>query len=340
MGGMWFEPEILGDSLSETAGYKSGLALSIEEMCDHLVDTGYADILSSSETQTVRIRSENYDELFYKLLYKIGYTKEEYNGDALGIGLFHKYRGTKLESVHEGILELFNKIWPSLIQKTIESGTKSLDPTPYLRAVFDKYGKVGVNLAIEKLDALDQGMRMSPHSGMRYTNWSNIEELNSLFSGGAGKPEEGEFIDQRFINYLYANQDKLEKMHWRKFEELTAEYFHRHGFIVELGPGSNDDGVDVRVWKNSQDENNDPPHIIIQCKRQKKKIEKIVIKGLHADMNFFKADVGLVVTTSELSPGAKKTISARSYAINEIDNSGVRKWLAALQVPGTGIVRV
>jgi hypothetical protein len=31
MGGMWFDPEVLGDSLSETAGYKSGLALSIEE---------------------------------------------------------------------------------------------------------------------------------------------------------------------------------------------------------------------------------------------------------------------------------------------------------------------
>lgn len=27
MGGMWFDPKILADSLSETAGYKAGLAL-------------------------------------------------------------------------------------------------------------------------------------------------------------------------------------------------------------------------------------------------------------------------------------------------------------------------
>ena len=60
MGGMWFEPETLGDSLSETAGYKSGLALSIEEMCDHLASTDYADLLVASETQPIRIRAEDY----------------------------------------------------------------------------------------------------------------------------------------------------------------------------------------------------------------------------------------------------------------------------------------
>ena len=63
MGRMWFDPEILGDSLSETAGYKSGLALSIEAMCDHLSDTHYADLLRASETQIVKIRSEEYDDI-------------------------------------------------------------------------------------------------------------------------------------------------------------------------------------------------------------------------------------------------------------------------------------
>jgi len=35
MGGLWFDPETLADSLSETAGYKAGLALSLDTMCDH-----------------------------------------------------------------------------------------------------------------------------------------------------------------------------------------------------------------------------------------------------------------------------------------------------------------
>lgn len=340
MGGMWFDPEVLGDSLSETAGYKSGLALSIEEMCDHLIDTGHEDTLRASETHVVRLRSEEYDDLFYKLLHRIGYTKEEYNGDITGIGLYHKYKGTKFEPIHEGVQKLFIEIWPLLIQKTMESGSKLLDPTPFMRAAFDKYGRVGADMAMERIEVMDQGMRLSPHSGMRYTEWSNVEALKSLFQGGAGSPEEGKFIDQRFINYLHANQEKLTNMHWRKFEELTAEYFDRQGFTVELGPGSGDDGVDVRVWKDDQDESEDPPHIIIQCKRQKKKIEKVVIKGLYADMNFFESDYGLIVTTSELSPGARETIKARGYSIEEVDNSGVKTWLTALQKPGSGIVRV
>jgi restriction system protein len=340
MGKMWFKPENLGNSLSETAGYKSGLALSIEEMCDHLIDTGYEDTLRASETQVVRLRSEDYDDLFYKLLHRIGYTTEEYNGDTTGIGLFHKYRGTKFESIHEGVQTLFIKIWPSLMEKTMKSGSKLLNPTPFILAAHEKYGRVGADMAIERIEIMDQGMRLSPHSGIRYTDWSNIEALNSLFKGGAGSPEEGKFIDQRFINYLHANQEKLTDMHWRKFEELTAEYFDRQGFTVELGPGSGDDGVDVRVWKENQDENEDAPHIIIQCKRQKKKIEKVIIKGLYSDMEFFESDYGLIVTTSELSPGARETITARGYLIEEVDNSGVKDWLTALQRPGSGIVRV
>jgi restriction system protein len=340
MGGMWFDPEVLGDSLSETAGYKSGLALSIEEMCDHLVGTGYEDTLCSSETHSVRIRSEDYDDIFYKLLHRIGYTKEEYNGDVTGIGLFHKYRGTKLEPINEGVQKLFVEIWPLIMQKKMDSGSKLLDPTPYVKSAFDKYGRVGVDMAMEQIKVMDQGMGLSPHSGMRYKEWNNIETLKSLFKGGSGSPEEGKFIDQRFINYLHANQERLTEMHWRKFEELTAEYFDRQGFTVELGPGSGDDGVDVRVWKEGQDENEDTPHIIIQCKRQKKKIEKVVIKGLYSDMKFFKSDYGLIVTTSELSPGSRETITARGYSIEEVDNSGVKSWLTALQKPGSGIVRV
>lgn len=340
MGSIWFDPEVLGDSLSETAGYKSGLALSIEEMCDHLVDSGYSDLLRASETQVVRLRSEDYDELFYRLLHRTGYTKEEFNGDITGIGLFHKYRGSDLEYIHTGVQEIFIEVWPKLIEAAIASGTKTLDPTLFIRTAHKKYGMKGAELALERIQVIDEGMRLNPNSGLRYTEWKSVEALEALFKGGSGKVEAGKFIDQRFVNYLITNHDRLSDMHWRKFEELTAEYFHQQGFSVELGPGSNDDGVDVRVWKTNQDEENDPPHMIIQCKRQKAKVEKVIVKGLHADMQHLNAEYGLVVTTSELSPGAKETIIARGYAINEVDNTGLKGWLKALEKPGSGIVRI
>ena len=151
---------------------------------------------------------------------------------------------------------------------------------------------------------MDRGMKLSPHSLIRYVDWRRPLVLRELFSGVKAEPERGTYIDQRFIDYLAGNKEKLPSMHWRKFEDLTAEFFAREGYQVELGPGSNDDGVDVRIWKAGQDAANHP-HCLIQCKRQKSKIERVVVKGLSADVQFEGADYGLIVTTSELSPGAR-----------------------------------
>ena len=157
MGGMTFNPETLGDSLSETAGYKSGLALSIEEMCDHLAGTGYTDLLLTSETKFVRIRSEEYDDLFYKLLHRIGYTEKEYDGDIVGVGLYHKYKDTELAHVHEGVLEIFSDLLPRIIQETIDNKSKLLDPTILVETAFKKYGKVGMDMVMERLEVINRG---------------------------------------------------------------------------------------------------------------------------------------------------------------------------------------
>ena len=89
MGGMLFDPQVLADSLAETVGYKAGLTLSITEMCDHLSGTQYPEIIRASEANIVRLRAEEYDEVFYKLLHRVGYTQEEFNGDTAGLGLYH-----------------------------------------------------------------------------------------------------------------------------------------------------------------------------------------------------------------------------------------------------------
>lgn len=339
MAAIWFEPEVLVDSLSETVGYKAGLALSMEAMCDHLAGSEYPDLLATSEVRMIRIRAEEYDQLFYRLLHAIGYTQEEYNGDYLGIYLFHKYRGTDKERIYLRITELFLQCWPPLLEQAKKSGTKAVDPGPYLQACSDELGPIGVEIAIEKLEAISRGLKLSPTSPLRYTEWRSVQPLAALFDGADHEPELGKFVDQRFINYLVANPHKMDAVHWRKFEEFTAEYFHRTGYQVQLGPGKNDDGVDVRIWKASQDRDSECPDCIVQCKRQKDKIEKVVVKGLYADLQFEGAKRGLVVTTSELSPGARRTISVRGYPIDEVNSVQLNRWLTELHVPGTGIVR-
>ena len=146
----------------------------------------------------------------------------------------------------------------------------------------------------------------------------------------------GNFFDQRFIDYLYQNFDDIDKMNWRKFEGLTAEFFKREGFHVNIGAGRNDDSIDARVYSTEEDTGK-PPLILIQCKRQKEKVEKVIVKALWADIQAEKAQSGLIVTTHTLSPGAEKVSLARAYPINVADRETLREWLIKMQSPYTGV---
>mgnify|MGYP001183662134 CR=1 FL=1 len=339
MGGMNFRPGTLADRLSETAGFKAGLALSVEELCDHLSGTPYPDTIRQSEEIWARLRSEEYEALFYKLLYRIGYTNEEYDGDHTGAKRFHKYKRENLLDEYYGMLRLFHEVWVDLREAPRDKHSKSIDTTSFIIKCREKYGAIGLKMAIEQVEVLNRGLALNPNSIGRSADWSNPLSLKKLFCGSADAPEKGRFIDQRYINYLCQNPDRMPEMHWRKFEELTAEFFDREGYLVKLGPGSNDDGVDVRVWKPDASPS-EKPLCLVQCKRQKSKVDRVVVKGLHSDVEFEGAEYGVLVTTSELSPAARTTISARGYSIREIDRNGLTKWLTRLRDLGTGIVRV
>jgi restriction system protein len=338
MGAIIFDRGSLADQLSELAGYKAGLALSIPQICDHLSGTSYPDVVLASENHTVRVRAEEYEAIFYRLLYRIGYTEEEYDGDFTGAYRFHKYRRSGQLDEFGVVTDILAATWPAIQQEAIQAGRKSLDPSSFITACYQRLGKVGLDMAMEQLEIFNRGLTLSPHSVARMVEWTSALALDKLFKGTTDEPSNGRFIDQRFIDYLSANGDRLSDMHWRLFEKLTAEFFEREGYKVELGPGTGDDGVDVRVWRTDA-KPTDHPLCIVQCKRQKAKVEKVVVKGLFADVSFEQAEYGVLVTSSELSPGAKTTISARGYPVQAVERDGVLGWLQQLRTPGTGIVR-
>ena len=181
-------------------------------------------------------------------------------------------------------------------------------------------------------------MQKKPWVHFRRVEWSDEAELRDLFSSEDLSTPHGHFFDQRYIDYLERNFPRIDDLKWRKFEGLTAEYFDRQGFAVELGPGRDDDGVDIRVWDTEKSSR--PPLLIIQCKRTREKVGKVVVKALWADMQAEEAGGGLIVTTSSLSPGARRVCIARGYPVGEADRSALRLWLHALRTPGTGISTV
>jgi restriction system protein len=79
MGAIWFDAETLADHLHEIIGYKAGVVATIPHLCDMLSGTGYPDVIMQSERSGIRLRSEDYEELYFSLLHQVGSTIERYH---------------------------------------------------------------------------------------------------------------------------------------------------------------------------------------------------------------------------------------------------------------------
>jgi restriction system protein len=159
--------------------------------------------------------------------------------------------------------------------------------------------------------------------------------LTSLFTSERLPASGSGFFDQRFINYLSGRPDLLQEVNWRQLEGLAAEWLARSGYDVELGPGRDDGSVDVRAW-DAGAKPGTPPVMIVQCKREQRKIGKVVVKALWADVHAERADAGLIVTTTDISPGAARVVEARAYPITVANRDEVKRWIAAMRKPAAG----
>jgi restriction system protein len=322
--------------LSEAAGFKTGVALNKDNLLQLFPnESRYKELLSIDNSQYVRLRSEEIEEIFTQILYSLG--NIEYSAPISStMRLRQKYKDDRdLAIIYESILKLFIKHLRLEIDKAEKEGGKMLDPTEFMTEASQQFGRVGLEISYELIEGNTEDLH-SKLSGLRRFKWENTVELETLFTSESLESKYGRFIDQRFIDYLSRNLDRLGEIHWRKFEGLTAEYFHREGYIVEIAKGRNDGGIDIRVWKDKA-LSDDPPLILVQCKRQKEKIEKAVVKALWADLQHEKAESGLIVTTSSISIGALKDCTVRGYNIQQKNKKDISNWLESMRTIGNGV---
>jgi restriction system protein len=240
-----------------------------------------------------------------------------------------------LLKVYEGMHQIFLKTWPGLMEEAKRTG-KGIDPTQFVRASEKGFGLTGAAMALEFVEEFSVALEQSPWTRIRRIEWTDTAALTDLFESEKVEEPSGGFIDQRFIDYLQRNFESIDKINWRKFEGLVAEFFARAGLYPELGAGRNDDGVDVRVWP-SRRARHLPPALLIQCKRQKEKVGKVVVKALWADVEHEGAEAGLIVATTAVSPGGQKVASAHAYPIKVADRATLRRWFEVLRTPYSGV---
>ncbi len=333
MGRIWTKRIETITTLSEIVGYKAGLALNREEVLQHLPD--HEELLAGDDEAIVTLRAEDFEDMVSMLLYQVGNIPTS-RPLFPGLRLFHKYKDDVIKSAIVGyVIDLFTKRASRYIEQAEKSKT-SLDPEPFVKECEQKYGVDGALIALEFLESLNLHLHVSPWSVSRRIEWEDVKQLSELFNEESLKTFYGTFFDQRFIDYLCQNFKSIDKINWRKFEGLVSEFFTRMGFYVQIGSGRNDGGIDVRVWpKERQMES--PPLILVQCKRQKEKVQKLVVKALWADIVEEKAASGLIVTTSTLSLGAKNVCTARSYPIDQTNRQNLRIWLEVMRSSNTGV---
>lgn len=319
--------DVLGDILA----FKAGVLMSRSEIEKLLATDKHLAEIVTDTSEHVGMEYGELENIVEFLLHKLGRLKKRRN-----------------PPVHQGLLPKlakdpkFAKMWLPIRKKFLETlrdtvrsprKNKNYDPLPLIKFADEQFGMDGIELAMKMLGDVTVQSYKNPLSKMRIIEWKDTIELKDLFDSEGLSPQYGKFVDQRYIDYLHQNFEDIDQINWRKFEGLTAEYFEREGMHAEVGPGRDDDNIDVRVWP-SQDAKDKPPAIIIQCKREKKKVSKVVVKALYADVLHEKASSGAVFTTTALSPGAKKMCTARTYPITATERDDLRACLRKMHQPG------
>ena len=339
----WLDKGVLISEISESVGFKSGLCFSYERMLKFV--SGWSrDILIKNSNSGIRIRPEEYEDLYFDVLQGTGYAPKKISVSMQYFSLFlkEKYSDDK-EKFEIGlkIYELYGKWLKEEMDALVKSGKMEygmiISPNSYLQKCYDDYGRVGYRLALQLLNNQANYEQYSPWNNVRRVDWKDIVELEELFESESLKTYYGNFIDQRYIDYLSNNLDDIGEIQWRKFEGLTGEFFKRLGYEVTLGRGRNDGGIDVRVWRSTEDKEK-PPMILIQCKRQKEKVNKVIVKALWADIVYEKADSGLIVTSSQVSSGAKEDCKVRGYNIGFIERRNLNKWIKSMRSKDVEII--
>lgn len=135
-----------------------------------------------------------------------------------------------------------------------------------------------------------------------------------------------EAIDRRLIERLSKSPDLLHQLHWRQFEELLAEVFSEFGYETEIGHGIGDEGVDLRLIKH---DDIGSLLILVQAKKYApdKKIGLQPVQALYGAVYDEKASKGILVSTCEFAPVAKRFESKNPYRIQLAGPAELKQWL-------------
>lgn len=136
---------------------------------------------------------------------------------------------------------------------------------------------------------------------------------------------DSEDVSGDLYRYFAENPKDFVRLPHRKFEEFVSSVFAARGWKTELGPGSGDQGVDLRIWQT------DPIGdllTLVQIKRYSshRPIQLEAVAALDSHVAREGANRGLFVTSSRYLPGVHEFESKKKYQLTLADSVDLQRW--------------
>lgn len=134
-------------------------------------------------------------------------------------------------------------------------------------------------------------------------------------------------ISGDLYQHFARHPDDFNKLHHRDFEKLVSSVFAARGWRTELGPGSGDGGVDLRLWQV------DPIGdllTLVQIKRYSKHrpVHLDAVAALETHVNREGANRGLIVTSSRFLRGVHEFAGKQRYRLHLAEQGDLQSWCA------------
>lgn len=302
----FFKKQELVDYAIKIIKDKAKIEVTPEQLLNKIDDKSLNKKLKINLKKEVYIDEIEYEQLSRSALSSVGYIPVGTDSFILSLMKIYKEFDEKQ----------YNILYEFVPFLTFNTDITKLCFEDFIEQNINKFGINYLGFTIDVIDSFINYFISSPvYKKSKLGDIATIK-LNDLFYSEKDNSKLGNFFDQRYIDYLAANFNDLNKINWRKFEQLTAQFYSNEGFSVELGKGRKDGGIDVILKK-------DDNIIIIQCKRWESNVGIDIIKSLHDEVNYRQYSKGILFCSKDVSRDAKKMIAERKYNIEIVNQKDI-----------------
>ncbi len=119
--------------------------------------------------------------------------------------------------------------------------------------------------------------------------------------------------DVQVVERIYTHWDLglLNKLEWKRFEEVVSEYYRLIGYRSVVTRMGADGGVDVLLYQHGAE----TPAILVQCKAWSKKVGVNAVRELYGVMAADGVGYGIFATTSDYTNEAQEWVVGKSMQL-------------------------